>query len=98
MKAEKTTKKIAKLEKKGVKYQSVYEKRVTRDAEKSAKLETKSAKKKRKATEFSGKFDDSFSGLPDEAKRIYLEISKLNKKAENRTLTAEEYKKAMLHF
>lgn len=46
----KTTKKIAKLEKKGTKYQSVYEKRVERDAQKSARLETKSAKLKRKAT------------------------------------------------
>ena len=51
-------------------------------------------KNERKTAGFSGKFDDSFSGLPDEAKRIYLEISKLNKKAENRTLTADEYKKA----
>ena len=51
-------------------------------------------KKERKTAGFSGKFDDSFSGLPDEAKRIYLEIRRLNKKAENRTLTAEEYKKA----
>ena len=51
-------------------------------------------KSQRKTAGFSGKFDDSFSGLPDEAKRIYLEISRLNKKAENRTLTADEYKKA----
>ena len=51
-------------------------------------------KNERKTSGFTGKFDDSFSGLPDEAKRIYLEIRRLNKKSENKTLTSEEYEEA----
>lgn len=69
--------KIAKLEKKGAKYQSVYEKRITRDAEKSAKLETKSAKKKRKAT---GVFvtDGRAKELMFEAQKLDAKVSTLD--------------------
>lgn len=69
--------KISKLEKKNVKDMSVYEKRVKRDAEKSAKLETKSAKLKRKA---SGHFvtDGRAKELMFEAQKLDAKVSTLD--------------------
>ena len=73
----KGTAEIAKLEKKNIKAQTVYEARIKRDATKSAKLERKAAKKKRKAT---GIFvtDGRSKELMYEAQILDAKVSTLN--------------------